>query len=129
MQFITAKCNCNYANSMASNEKMQYLHIHHNTQLLPGIEDCGISEQNKSKYYVKYNFFFENVLMCENIDRVKTAYKGISIEPENVTFMSSCPLYIGCNYMHYSLMGNMKLICFIEVPFKADLTVSNIVYI
>lgn len=59
MQFIIAKCNCNYANCMASNEKMQYLHTQHNTQLLPGIEGCGISEQNKSIYYVKYQLILK----------------------------------------------------------------------
>ena len=31
-----------------------------------------------------------------------------SREPENVPFMSSCTLYIGLNYMHYSLMEKMR---------------------
>ena len=59
MQFITGKCNCNYVNCMAINEKMQYLHTQHTTQLLPGIEGCGTSEQNKSKYYVKYRLLLK----------------------------------------------------------------------
>ena len=40
---------------------------------------------------------------------VKPVYKGHSREPENVAFMSSCPLYTGSNYMHYSIMGKMRL--------------------
>ena len=48
---------------------------------------------------------------------VKPVYKGHPMEPENVPFMSSCPLYTGSNYMHYPLMGKMRL------PFKARLTV------
>ena len=40
---------------------------------------------------------------------VKPVYKGHSREPKNVAFMSSCSLYTGWNYMHYSLMGKMKL--------------------
>ena len=31
------------------------------------------------------------------------------MEPENVAFISSCPLYTGSNYMHYSLMEKMRL--------------------
>ena len=47
--------------------------------------------------------------MYGTIDRVKTAYKCQSMEPENVAFMSSyCPLYIGWNYVHHSLMGKMR---------------------
>ena len=35
--------------------------------------------------------------------------------------MGSCPLYTGYNYMHYSLMGNMRL------PFiDSDLTVCKV---
>jgi hypothetical protein len=41
---------------------------------------------------------------------VKQVYKGHSREPENVPFMSRCPLYTDQNYMHlYSLMGKMRL--------------------
>jgi hypothetical protein len=41
---------------------------------------------------------------------VKQVYKGHSREPENVPFMSRCPLYTGQNYMHlYSLMRKMRL--------------------
>ena len=40
---------------------------------------------------------------------VKPVYKGHSSEHDNVAFMSSCPLYTGKNYMHYSLMGEMRL--------------------
>ena len=36
-------------------------------------------------------------------------YKGHSREPENVAFMSSCSLYTGLNYMHYSLIGKIRL--------------------
>jgi len=32
-----------------------------------------------------------------------------SMEPKNVLFMSSCSLYTGQNYMHYSLMGEIML--------------------
>ena len=31
------------------------------------------------------------------------------MEPENVAFMSSCPLYTDYNYMYYSLIGKMRL--------------------
>jgi len=44
----------------------------------------------------------------EKPNTVKPVYKGQSREPENVSFMSSCPLYTG-NYMQYSLMGKMRL--------------------
>jgi hypothetical protein len=41
---------------------------------------------------------------------VKPVYKGHSREPENVPFMSSCPLYrLKWLYMHYSLIGKMRL--------------------
>jgi hypothetical protein len=40
---------------------------------------------------------------------VKYVYKGHSREHENVAIMSSCPLHIGYNYMHYSLMGKSSL--------------------
>jgi hypothetical protein len=40
---------------------------------------------------------------------VKPVYKGHSREPAIVPFMSSFPLYTGNNYMHYSLMGKMRL--------------------
>jgi hypothetical protein len=44
---------------------------------------------------------------------------------ENVSFMNSCPLYRGFNYIHYSLYGENKadfhqVISYIQVPFKAD---------
>jgi hypothetical protein len=39
----------------------------------------------------------------------KYVYKGHTREPENVAFMSSCPLHTGYNYMHYSLMGKLRL--------------------
>ena len=51
-----------------------------------------------------------------NRSSVKPVYKGHSREPENVAFMSSYSLYTGKNYMHYSLMGKLRL------PFiKSDL--------
>ena len=40
---------------------------------------------------------------------VKPVYKGHSREPENVAFMSSSTLYTGKYYVHYSLMGKMRL--------------------
>ena len=50
------------------------------------------------------------------------------MEPEIVAFMSSCTLYTGDNYIHYSLMGKMRLLCkcsdlLFRGAFKADLTV------
>jgi hypothetical protein len=36
-------------------------------------------------------------------------YKGHSKEPESVLFMSSCPLFTGLDYMHYSLKGKIRL--------------------
>ena len=38
-------------------------------------------------------------------DTVKPSYKDHSRKPENVVFMSRCPLYTGEYYRHYSLMG------------------------
>jgi hypothetical protein len=54
----------------------------------------------------------------KNIITVKPVYKGHSREPENVPFMSSCPLY-----MHYSLMGKygcplLKVICYRDMHWK-----------
>ena len=37
------------------------------------------------------------------VTTVKPVYKGHSMKHE------MCPLYIGSNYMHYSLMGKMRL--------------------
>ena len=39
---------------------------------------------------------------------VKPVYKGHSLEPANMPFLSSCLLYTGHNYMHYSLIGKMR---------------------
>jgi hypothetical protein len=44
------------------------------------------------------------LLLCLASDTVKSVYKGPSREPENVAFMSSCPLYSGLNYMLHSSM-------------------------
>ena len=56
---------------------------------------------------------------------IKLYVKGHSKEPENVAFMSSFTLYTGKYYVHYSLMGKMRLpfivISYIEVPFKVGL--------
>jgi hypothetical protein len=38
---------------------------------------------------------------------VKPVYKGHSLEPENMPFLSSCLLYTGHNYMHCPLIGKM----------------------
>jgi hypothetical protein len=35
--------------------------------------------------------------------------KGHLVAHENVALMSSCPLYTGWYYMHYLLMGKMRL--------------------
>ena len=48
-------------------------------------------------------------LTCIQRNTVKPVYRGHSREPENVDFISSCPLYIGYNYMQYSLIGKMRL--------------------
>jgi hypothetical protein len=34
-------------------------------------------------------------ILLDNLDTVKPVYKGHSREPENVVFMSRCPLYTG----------------------------------
>jgi hypothetical protein len=39
---------------------------------------------------------------------VKPVYKGHSLEPENMPFLSSCLLYTGHNYMHCPLIGKMR---------------------
>ena len=63
---------------------------------------------------VWYFFFIRNT--------IKPVYKGHSRGPEDVAFMISCPLYTGSNYMHYSLMGKMRLtftnrdLLYLEVP-------------
>jgi hypothetical protein len=44
-------------------------------------------------------------LLFHFANTVKHVNKGHSREPENVACMSSCFLYTGWNYMHYSLMG------------------------
>ena len=43
------------------------------------------------------------------VNAFKPVYKGHSREPGNVPFIGSCPLYTGQDYMHYSLMGKMRL--------------------
>ena len=35
-------------------------------------------------------------------------------KPEIVTFMSSCPLYTGANYMHSSLNGENETVLYIQ---------------
>ena len=40
---------------------------------------------------------------------VKLVYKSHSREPENVAFMNRRTLYTSKHYMHYSVMGNMRL--------------------
>ena len=53
---------------------------------------------------------------------IKPVYKSYWRGPEDVAFMISCPLYTGSNYMHYSLMGKMRLtftnrdLLYLEVP-------------
>ena len=46
--------------------------------------------------------------------------KASLTEPENAPFMSSCPLYTGSNYTHYSLNGENEtglytVFCYIAV--------------
>ena len=55
-------------------------------------------------------------------------YIGHQLEPDNLPFTSSCTLYTGSNYMHYSLNREnetvlYRFICYKQVPFKAGLTV------
>jgi hypothetical protein len=52
-------------------------------------------------------------------------YIGHQLEPDNLPFMSSCTLYTGSNYMHYSLNRENETVLyrFIYLPFKAGLTV------
>ena len=50
--------------------------------------------------YIKFKVHFVYI--------VKPIYKGHSMEPENVAFISSCPLNTCLNYMHYSLKGKMN---------------------
>jgi hypothetical protein len=45
----------------------------------------------------------------KHVNTVNPVYKGHSREPENVPFMSSCPLYTGLNYIHYPSMEKMRL--------------------
>ena len=56
-----------------------------------------------------FNATFNNISDISLQLQYIPVYKGHSREPENVAFMSSCPLYTGYNYMHYSLMGKMRL--------------------
>jgi hypothetical protein len=48
----------------------------------------------------------------ENKNTIRHVYKGHSREPENMGFMSSCPLYTGSNCMHYSLMGKNETVLY-----------------
>jgi hypothetical protein len=43
---------------------------------------------------------------------IKPVYNGYWREPENVSIMSSCPLYRGSNYMHYSLNGENVIVLY-----------------
>ena len=40
----------------------------------------------------------------------QTLHKGHSREPKKVPFMSSCPLYVGYNYIDCLLMGEIRLL-------------------
>ena len=42
----------------------------------------------------------------------KPVYKGHWREHENVSFMTSCPLYTGSNYMHYTLNGGNETVLY-----------------
>jgi len=66
------------------------------------LEDCLFLCMVVGKKGKKSAFF-----ILQNLYTVKPVYKGHSREPENVVFISSCPLYTG--YMHYSLMGKIGL--------------------
>jgi hypothetical protein len=45
----------------------------------------------------------------QNINTDKPVYKGHSREPEMLSSINSCPLYTGFIYMHYLLIGKMRL--------------------
>ena len=73
---------------------------------------CGKTLMRNSEFYTPYLLHCSpqdkrrtfstqvNASLDLNLNTVKPVYKGHSREPENVPFMSSCPLYI-----YYSLMG------------------------
>ena len=43
---------------------------------------------------------------------IKPVYKRRRREPENVSFMSSCPLYTGLNYMLNSRNGENEIVLY-----------------
>ena len=67
----------------------------------------------RQKCWWRHNSTWDVVLLhnkkCKWYLIVKLIYKEHSMEPENVFLMSSCPLYTGHNYMHYSLKRKMRL--------------------
>jgi hypothetical protein len=54
----------------------------------------------KIKPYAAIGSVQTRKMKSTNHDAVKLVYKGNSGEPEQVLFMSSCPLYTGSNDMH-----------------------------
>ena len=75
---------------------------------------CGFFFIGERTVLTVYFFFIRNT--------IKPVYKSYWRGPEDVAFMISCPLYTGSNYMHYSLMGKMRLtftnrdLLYLEVP-------------
>ena len=45
--------------------------------------------------YSEYYIVTRTIIVCWNKYTLKPVYKGHSREPENVAFMSTCPLYTG----------------------------------
>ena len=60
--------------------------------------------------YPSFILFYVWDVLIDHVITVKSTYKGQSREPENVVFISNCPLYTDLIYMHYSLMGKMRLL-------------------
>ena len=62
---------------------------------------------------IEYVDYLKDVWMCHAIFTCEyiqsNLYKAHAMEPEYVIFMTSFLLYTGLNYMHYSLMGKMRL--------------------
>ena len=69
------------------------------------------SGELKIKPLILYHTLYINLTntIFNNTCTVKPVYKGHSRESENMSFMSSCPLYTGQYYMPCSLMGKMRL--------------------
>jgi hypothetical protein len=84
-----------------------------------------------SKHIGRQHRQLQGNLTCIQRNTVKPVYRGHSREPENVNFISSCPLYIGYNYMQYSLIASgiycykLNVILFYFVFFKYFLSMNQ----